>query len=135
MSMMSEFKDFAVKGSMVDMATGIIIGAATATVVASLVSDIIMPIVGMFLGGVDFSNMFVNLGGGNYSTLAAAQEAGAATLNYGNFINEIIVFLIILFVIFLMIKKINTMKKEEEDAGPPADIALLTEMRDLMKKR
>jgi len=122
MGMMKEFKDFAVKGNVVDMAVGIIIGAAFGTIVKSLVSDIIMPPIGMLLGNVDFSNLFLVLkGGGPFATLADAQAAGAVTLNYGMFINTVISFLIVSFAIFMVIKNINRLKKEEAAApqAPP----------------
>lgn len=122
MSMMKEFKEFAVRGSVVDMAVGIIIGAAFGTIVKSLVSDIIMPPIGLLLGNVDFANLFAVLKqgavAGPYESLAAAQEAGAVTVNYGVFINTIISFLIIAFCVFLMIRSINKMKREAE-APPP----------------
>lgn len=121
--MFKEFKEFAMRGSVVDMAVGIIIGAAFGTIVKSLVSDIIMPPIGLLLGNVDFSNFFVVLktgvGGGSYATLAEAQAAGAVTLNYGVFISTIISFLIVAFAMFLVIKNINRMKKKE--AEPPAE--------------
>ena len=136
MGMISEFKEFALKGNMMDMATGIIIGAAVTAVVGSLVDDLIMPIVGLFTGGVDFSNLFVNLGEGDYSTLAAAKEAGASVFGYGAFIQAMINFLIIAFVIFMIIKAVNNMKKKEEaaPAAPPEDTVLLREIRDSLKK-
>jgi large conductance mechanosensitive channel len=119
MGMMKEFKEFAVKGNVVDMAVGIIIGAAFGTIVKSLVADIIMPPIGMLLGNVDFSNLFLVLkGGGPFATLADAQAAGAVTLNYGLFINTIISFLIVAFAIFMVIKNINRLKKEEASAPP-----------------
>jgi len=140
MGMMKEFKEFAIKGSMIDMAVGIIIGGAIGTVVKSLVTDIIMPPVGLMLGGVDFANLFKVLSEGSFETLDAAKEAGAATLNYGIFINNIISFLIIAFAVFMMIKAINSAKKQEEEApsappAPPAEEVLLTEIRDLLKQR
>jgi len=120
MGMMKEFKDFAVKGNVVDMAVGIIIGAAFGTIVKSLVSDIIMPPIGMLLGNVDFSNLFLVLkGGGPFATLPDAQAAGAVTLNYGLFINTVISFLIVAFAIFIVIRNINRLKKEEAAAPPP----------------
>ena len=136
MGMISEFKEFAMKGNVMDMAVGIIIGGAFGKIISSLVSDIIMPIVGKMMGGVDFSTLFMNLGDGKYATLAAAQEAGAATLNYGSFIQAAIDFLIIAFAIFMMIKAMNSSKKAEEEApaAPPAEEVLLTEIRDLLKK-
>lgn len=136
MSMISEFKEFALKGNMMDMATGIIIGAAVSAVVGSLVDDLLMPIIGLFTGGIDFSNLFINLGAGDFSTLAAAKEAGASVFGYGAFIQALINFLIIAFVIFLIIKAINNMKKKEEaaPAAPPEDIVLLREIRDSLNK-
>ncbi|MEM6780560.1 MAG: large conductance mechanosensitive channel protein MscL [Pseudomonadota bacterium] len=138
--MLNEFKEFIAKGNVMDMAVGIIMGAAFTAIVNSMVADLLNPIIGLFLGGVDFSNMFINLSGAEYSSLAAAQEAGAATFNYGVFINAIINFLIIAFVVFMLVKGVNKLKREAEEkeaeapAAPPADIALLTEIRDLLKK-
>lgn len=141
--MLNEFKDFIAKGNVMDMAVGIIMGAAFTAIVNSMVADLLNPVIGLFLGGVDFSNMFINLSSESYSSLAAAQEAGAATFNYGLFINAIINFLIIAFVVFLLVKGVNkikeeAMKKEKEEAAapatPPADVQLLTEIRDLLKK-
>ena len=136
MGMVSEFKEFVMKGNMMDMATGIIIGAAVSAVVGSLVDDIIMPIIGLFTGGVDFSNLFVNLGEGDFTSLAAAKEAGASIFAYGAFIQALINFLIIAFVIFMIIKAVNSMKKKEEEkpAAPPEDIVLLREIRDGLKR-
>jgi len=120
--MLKEFKEFAMRGNVVDMAVGIIIGAAFGTIVKSLVADIIMPPIGLLLGNVDFSNLFVVLKqgatAGPYANLAAAQEAGAVTMNYGVFFNTIISFLIVAFAIFLLIRNINRLKKKEE-APPP----------------
>lgn len=117
MGMMKEFKEFAVKGNVVDMAVGIIIGAAFGTIVKSLVADIIMPPIGLLLGNVDFSNLFIVLkdaaaGAAAYATLAEAQAAGAVTLNYGMFLNTIISFLIVAFAIFILIRNINKLKRE-----------------------
>jgi large conductance mechanosensitive channel len=119
-----------------DMATGIIIGAAVTALVGSLVDDIIMPVVGLFTGGTDFSSLFMVLGDGEFDTLAAAQEAGASVFAYGAFINAIINFLIISFVIFMIIKGVNNMKKKEAEAPaePPEDLVLLREIRDSLKK-
>lgn len=121
--MLKEFKEFAMRGNVVDMAVGIVIGAAFGAIVKSLVDDILMPVLGLFLGDVDFINLFVVLreGGvpGPYGTLALAQEAGAVTLNYGLFINTIVSFLIVAFAIFLLIRGINRMKQEEQ--APPAE--------------
>jgi large conductance mechanosensitive channel len=115
MKLLSEFKKFAVKGNAVDMAVGIIIGAAFGTVVKSLVDDVIMPPIGKFLGGADFSSLFINISGETYESLAAAQEAGAATINYGLFINAIISFLIVGWVLFFVVKATNRLKKEEPE--------------------
>jgi len=119
--MMKEFKEFAMKGNVVDMAVGIIIGAAFGTIVKSLVADVIMPPIGLLLGGVDFSNLFIVLKEGAeaaapYATLAAAQEGGAVTINIGTFINTIISFIIVAFAVFLVIRNINKMKREEPAA-------------------
>ena len=116
--MLKEFKEFAMRGNVVDMAVGIIIGAAFGKIVSSFVSDVLMPPIGKLMGGVDFSNLFVNLGEGTYATLAAAQEAGAATVNYGIFINTVLEFLIVAFAIFMVIKAMNKMKTEEPAAAP-----------------
>lgn len=112
--MLKEFKEFAVKGNVVDLAIGVVIGGAFGKIVTSLVNDIIMPLVGVFTGGMDFTNYFITLDGSKYTTLAEAQEAGAATLNYGLFLGAIIDFLIIAFSIFIVIKQINKFKKKEE---------------------
>ncbi|NND36016.1 MAG: large-conductance mechanosensitive channel protein MscL [Gammaproteobacteria bacterium] len=121
--MFKEFKEFAMRGNVVDMAVGIIIGGAFGTIVKSLVSDVMMPPIGLALGGVDFSNLFVTVkdgaAAGPYSSLAIAQEAGAVTINYGVFLNNVISFLIVAFAVFLLIKGINSMKREAE--APPAE--------------
>ncbi len=140
MGMMQEFKDFAVKGNVVDMGVGIVIGAAFTSIVTSFVKDVVNPIIGVITGGVDFSNLFVNLSGGEYESLKAAQDAGAATINYGLFINAIISFMIVAWILFLVIKAGNELKKKEEEApaAPPAPSAeekLLTEIRDLLAKQ
>lgn len=136
--MLKEFKDFIARGNVMDMAVGIIIGAAFTTIVKSLVDDVIMPPIGLLTGGVDFSNLFISLSGQQFESLAAAQEAGAATLNYGVFINAIINFLIVAFAIFILIKQVNRFKREEEakpaePAAPPKQEVLLEEIRDLLK--
>ncbi len=124
MGMMKEFKEFAVKGNVVDMAVGIIIGAAFGTIVKSLVADIIMPPIGLLLGNVDFANLFIVLKQGTsmgpYATLPDAQAAGAVTLNYGVFLNTVISFLIVAFAIFILIRNINRLKREQEEAPAPA---------------
>lgn len=124
--MLKEFKEFISKGSVMDLAVGVIIGGAFSKIVSSLVDDIIMPLIGLLLGGADISNYFITLDGGKYATLAEAQEAGAATLNYGLFLNRIIDFLIIAFVLFLIIKAINKAraltKKPEAEAAPTTKV-------------
>ncbi len=110
--MLKEFKEFAMRGSVMDMAIGIIIGAAFGKIVSSLVSDVIMPPIGLVLGKVDFSKLYINLSGLHYDTLKQAQEAGAATINYGIFLNTLIDFLIVAFVIFLLVKQINRLKRQ-----------------------
>jgi large conductance mechanosensitive channel len=144
MGMIKEFREFAMRGNVIDMAVGIIIGAAFGKIVASMVQDILMPPIGRLMSGTDFSNYFFNLTPekGQHATLAAAKEAGAATLNYGIFINEVIHFLIVAFAIFILIKAINTARRRFEtpqpDAPPPAPTAqekLLMEIRDLLRAR
>lgn len=115
--MFKEFKEFAMRGNVMDMAVGIIIGAAFGKIVSSFVGDVLMPPLGLLLGGLDFSNLFVDLSGGGYATLAAAKEAGAPTLNYGIFINAVLDFLIVAFAIFMVVKQMNRLKKQ---APPPA---------------
>ncbi len=117
--MLKEFKEFAMRGNVVDMAVGIIIGAAFGGIVKSLVDDVIMPPIGLLLGGVDFSDLFINLSGGDYESLAAAQAAGAATMNIGVFINTVLNFLIVAFAIFILIRAINQLKRKEEEAPAP----------------
>lgn len=138
MSMVSEFKEFINQGNAMDMAVGIIIGAAFGKIVSALVDNVLMPIISVFSGGVDFSDLFINLGEGEYATLAAAKEAGVATLGYGSFIQALIDFLIIAFVIFMIIRSINKMKKppveEEEKPAGPSEVELLIEIRDSLKK-
>jgi len=116
--MLEEFKKFAMRGNVVDMAVGIVIGAAFGKIVTSFVNDMLMPPLGKLMGGVDFSNLFINLGSEFYPSLAAAQEAGAATLNYGVFINAVLDFLIVAFAIFLVIKAMNKLKTEEPPKEP-----------------
>jgi len=116
--MLKEFKEFALKGSFIDLAVGIIIGVAFGAIVSSLVKDIIMPPIGLLLGKVNFTDLFINLSGTDYASLADAQAAGAPTLNYGLFFNTIINFLIVAFVLFLIIRWLNKMKKQPEVAAP-----------------
>ncbi len=119
--MWQEFKKFIMRGNVLDMAVGIIIGAAFGTVVKSLVEDIIMPPIGRLLGGLDFSNLFINLGPGRYDSLAAAQAAGAATIRYGLFLNNLITFLIVAFAVFMIVKAVNRMREmAEKKEAPPA---------------
>lgn len=127
-----------------DMAVGIIMGAAFTAIVTSMVKDLLNPFIGLFTGGVDFASMYLNLSGSEYETLAAAQEAGAATVNYGIFINAIINFVIVAFVVFMLVRSVNKIKKAAEKeaaeeaaapAKPAADIVLLTEIRDLLSKK
>ncbi len=138
--MLKEFKEFAVKGNMIDMAVGIIIGAAFGAIVSSLVDDVFMPVIGIFLGGLDFSNFFFILGEGEFATIEKAKEAGIATLNIGLFINAIIKFLIVAFALFIVVKGINNLKRKEEEkpaapAAPSSEEVLLTEIRDLLKTK
>lgn len=112
--MIKEFKEFAVKGNVMDMAVGVVIGGAFGKIVTSLVNDLIMPLIGILTGGMDFTNKFISLDGNQYLTFVEAQEAGAATFNYGIFITTIVDFLIIAFSIFIVIKQLNKLKKKEE---------------------
>lgn len=137
--MLEEFKKFAMRGNVVDMAVGIVIGAAFGKIVSSFVNDVIMPPIGLLMGGVDFGNLFINLGEGTYTSLALAEEAGAPIIKYGVFINTVLDFLIVAFAIFMLIKGLNSMKKKEaekpsEPPKPSAEEALLTEIRDLLAK-
>ena len=113
--MFKEFKEFAMKGNIVDLAVGVVIGGAFGKIVTSLVNDIVMPLVGILLGKVDFSNLFFALGNGNFTTIQQAKDAGVATINYGLFINNIIDFLIVAFSIFIVIKQINRFSKKKEE--------------------
>lgn len=137
--MLAEFKEFISRGNVVDLAVGIIVGAAFTAIVNSLVADIIMPPVGFIMGGMDFSNYFVNLTGGDFRSLAEAEAAGAATINYGKFINAVINFLIVAAAIFLLVRGINHLRRQQaqpaEPAAPPQDIQLLMEIRDLLAVR
>jgi large conductance mechanosensitive channel len=142
--MLKEFREFAMRGNVVDMAVGIIIGAAFGKIVDSLVRDVIMPPIGLLLGKVDFSNLFFVLKDGTspgpYLTVEAAQKAGAVTFNYGIFINSIISFVIVAFAVFLLIRVINRLRRQEEakpaapPPPPPEEIALLREIRDSLKR-
>ena len=135
--MLKEFKEFAMRGNVVDMAVGIIIGAAFGKIVTSFVNDVIMPPIGLLLGSVDFSNLFFNLNG-DYATVAAAETAGAPIVKYGMFINTVLDFVIVAFAIFMVIKGLNKLKRQQaaQPPAPPAPSAqekLLTEIRDVLK--
>lgn len=134
--MFKEFKSFIARGNVFDMAVGIIMGAAFTAIVNSAVADLIMPIIGVATSGVDFADKFVALNGEAYDSLQAAKDAGAPLITYGVFINAVINFLIVAFVIFMLVKQVNRLKKEEAaaPATPPAEVKLLTEIRDLLKK-
>jgi large conductance mechanosensitive channel len=139
-AMLQEFKEFALRGNVVDMAVGIIIGAAFSTIVRSLVDDIIMPPLGSVTGGVDFSNMFVSLDGKSYESLAQAKQAGAPTVNFGVFINNVISFAIVAFALFMVIKAMNRLRRtqEEEPAKEPPpsrEVQLLQDIRDALVNR
>jgi large conductance mechanosensitive channel len=137
--MFQEFKKFAMRGNVIDLAIGVVIGTAFGAIVNSLVKDVIMPPVGWIMGGIDFSNFLVTLNGPAAATLAEAQKAGAVTVNYGVFINTIINFLIIAIALFLVIRGINRLQTkppaDAADAPPPEDVVLLREIRDLLKAR
>jgi len=135
--MLKEFREFAMRGNVIDMAVGLIIGAAFGTIVASLVADIIMPPLSMVTGKVDFTNWFVTLSGGSFPTLKAAKDAGAVTVNYGLFINTILNFVIVAFAIFMIIKQVNRLKRTTPPppGPPPRQEVLLEEIRDLLARR
>jgi len=136
--MFEEFKKFAIRGNAIDLAVGVIVGAAFTGIVNSLVKDIINPVLGLLIGGIDFSNFFFTLkGAGPYATLADAEKAGAVTLNYGVFVNAVINFLIVAFALFLVIRQINRLNApapQAPPAGPPEDTLLLREIRDVLKR-
>ncbi len=138
--MLKEFKEFAMRGNVLDMAVGIIIGAAFGKIVTSLVNNVIMPPIGLVLGRVDFGSLFLALNGAHYDSLAAAESAGAPVLRYGVFINTVLDFVIVAFVIFLLVRGMNRLKRREEakvEAPPPpsAEVKLLTEIRDAVRAR
>ncbi len=139
--MFKEFKEFAMRGNVVDMAVGIVIGAAFGTIVKSFVADVLMPPIGLLLGNVDFSNLFAVIKDGAtaapYATLEAAREAGAVTLNYGAFFNTVVSFVIIALAVFLVIKALNKMQTQEQEAPaePPKQEQLLAEIRDILQQR
>ena len=137
-----EFREFAMRGNVIDLAVGIIIGAAFGRIVSSLVEDVIMPPIGLLLGQVDFSDLFLDLSGQDFASLAAARAAGAPVIAYGSFINTVINFVIVAFAVFMLIKQLNRLKRiagvEEEKAAapaPPADVVLLEEIRDILKEK
>lgn len=141
MGLVQEFKEFAMKGNVVDLAVAFIIGGAFKTIVSSFVNDVVMPPIGMALGGVDFGNLYINLNDAAYASMAEAEKAGAPIVKYGAFIQTIVDFLIIAFVVFMMVKvitKMQEMRKKEEEAeaaaAPAEDIVLLREIRDALKK-
>ena len=138
-NMLKEFKEFAMRGNVVDMAVGIVIGAAFGKIVSSVVNDIIMPPIGMLLGSVDFSNLFLDLSRSGHATLALAEEAGAPLIKYGIFINTVLDFVIVAVAIFMVIKGMNSLKKKEEEAPaeppkPSPEVTLLTEIRDSLRQ-
>lgn len=137
MSIVSEFKEFAVKGNAMDLAVGVIIGAAFGKIVESIVNDLIMPVVGAIFGGLDFTNLFVALDTvpeGAPMTLAAMKEAGVPVFAYGNFLTILLNFIILAFIVFMIVKQLNRLKKAPPPAAPPEDIVLLREIRDSLKK-
>jgi large conductance mechanosensitive channel len=141
--MWNEFKKFAIKGNALDLAVGVIIGAAFGKIVSSLVDDVLMPPLGLIIGKVDFSNLFLSLSGKHYDSLPAAKAAGAPTINYGVFLNNIISFLIVAFAIFILVQQINRLRAEPEKpaekpaepAEPSEEVKLLTQIRDLLRSR
>ncbi|MFZ1804073.1 MAG: large-conductance mechanosensitive channel protein MscL [Nitrospira sp.] len=139
--MLKEFKEFAMKGNVLDMAIGVIIGGAFGKIVSSMVSDVLMPPIGLLMGKVDFSSLFIDLSRTSPASLAAAKAAGAPTINYGVFLQSVFDFIIVAFVIFMLVKQVNRFKKEAPAAPPPPPPApsneekLLTEIRDLLKHR
>jgi large conductance mechanosensitive channel len=138
MSLVQEFKDFAVKGNAFDLAIGVVVGAAFGKIVDSLVNDLIMPVIALITGGIDFTNKFLVLKAGSvpepYSTLDAAKKAGAVTLNFGTFITTIVMFIIIGFVLMMLVKRLNALKAPPAAPATPDDILLLREIRDSLKK-
>jgi large conductance mechanosensitive channel len=136
--MLNEFKEFAMRGNVVDLAVGIIIGAAFGKIVTSLVNDVIMPPIGLLLGKVDFKELFINLGGQPYESLAAAEAAGAPVIRYGMFVNTVLDFVFVAFAIFLLVRAINKLRRQEPPPVPPAPTTeekLLMEIRDALKAR
>lgn len=137
---LKEFREFAIKGNAVDLAVGLIIGAAFGKIVSSLVDDVIMPPIGLLLGRVDFGDLFINLTGRDFTSLAAARAAGAAVIAYGSFINTLINFAIVAFAVFILVKQINRLKRaagleDKAPPAPPADVVLLQEIRDILAEK
>jgi len=138
---LDELKAFIARGNVIDLAVGVIVGAAFTAIVNSLVNDVILPPIGVILGGLDFSNYFITLSKGSYPTLAEAQKAGAATLNYGLFLNAVIKFLLVSWAVFILVKQVNRFRRSEEEKAqaapppPPPQEVLLAEIRDLLKQR
>lgn len=138
--MFDEFKTFIARGNVIDLAVGIIMGAAFTAIVNSLVNDIIMPPIGVIVGGFDFSDFYINLSGGEYASLAEAREAGAAVIAYGVFVNAVINFLIVAFAVFILVKQVNRLRRQEAaqpstPPAPPRSEVLLEEIRDLLARR
>ncbi len=136
--MLKEFREFAMRGNVVDMAVGIIIGAAFGKIVSSFVNDLLMPPLGKLMGSMNFSDWFINLSGAHYDTLKAAKDAGAPTINYGVFLSTTIDFVIVAFAVFLLVKAINALKRQEAAKPAPepsAEVKLLTEIRDALKAK
>jgi large conductance mechanosensitive channel len=138
--MLNEFKQFIMRGNVIDLAVGVIIGAAFGRIVTSLVEDIIMPPIGVILGGVNFTDLFITLSGGEYASLAQAKAAGAATINYGLFITNVIQFVIIAFAVFILVQQVNRLFKRAQKEGeaapqPTQEVRLLSEIRDLLAQR
>jgi large conductance mechanosensitive channel len=135
--MFKEFKTFAMRGNVIDLAVGVVIGAAFTGIVTSLVRDIITPPIGWVTGGIDFSNFFFVLKGGQFATIADAQKAGAITINYGVFLNAVMSFMIVAFVLFIIVRQLNKLvtRPDQSPSAPPEDVVLLREIRDLLKAR
>jgi large conductance mechanosensitive channel len=135
--MFKEFKTFAMRGNVIDLAVGVVIGAAFTSIINSLVKDILTPPIGWVTGGIDFSNFFFTLKGGSFATLAEAQKAGAITINYGVFLNAVISFLIVAFLLFIIVRQLNRLvtRQEAVPTVPAEDVLLLREIRDLLKVR
>jgi large conductance mechanosensitive channel len=141
--MLKEFRDFAMQGNVLDMAIGVIIGGAFGKIVSSAVSDMLMPPIGLLLGGVDFSHLFIDLSGAGHATLDAAEQAGAATINYGVFVNTVLDFLIVAFAVFLLVRAVNRLRRQREEAraappappAPPRTEVLLEEIRDVLRRQ